>query len=147
MITADEICQRIEACASFSNAEMFEASIRYLFTQGFRAYSMKGCMYRGYNRDKCGIGCIIPDSLYRDWMDPNCIADVLNDPRMPDKLSEAFNGDDRRVELLEELQLIHDDAYNWASTKKMRAVAHGTARVFRLDASFVDELQFNNRPQ
>lgn len=96
---------------------VFHRVAQHLLAQGKRSENNKGCLYRGPDGLKCAIGVLIPDELYKRGLE-NTPAD---DPAVLEVLEEAgvltLGGPytNRLVNLLRQLQLVHDDTQpeNW----------------------------------
>lgn len=81
------------------------------------------CAYRGRNGTSCAVGCLIPDDIYDKKMENLQVLCLIHLPGIPDLLGAG------NIEILEALQLVHDQkaVSDWET--ELRAVA---AR-FRLD--------------
>lgn len=74
------------------------------------------CYYRAYNKDgktlMCAVGCLIDDNYYSDEFENSS----PNDLRVRRAIEESIINWNYNVDLLSELQNIHDeyDPYNWS---------------------------------
>jgi hypothetical protein len=111
-----------------TNQECFDGSARHLLTQMKRCSRGSECLYR-FDGMKCAIGVLIPDEIYRTWMENRPIRKLLYS--CPD-LKTLFCGVDES--LLIALQDVHDASPldKWAID--LRAVADR----YHLDASVLD---------
>jgi hypothetical protein len=89
--------------------ELFDQTVRHLFTQGGPSFTTTGCLYRAPNGRKCAVGFWIPDDRYIPdieskgvCMDGKRITAEL-EPVLPPELHE-------HAPLLAELQKGHDRA-------------------------------------
>jgi hypothetical protein len=65
------------------------------------------CVYRSEDgKLRCGVGCLIPDDLYRPEMEGASVGDLMDEP-METELA-AYLGVEN-VSLLSKVQLLHDD--------------------------------------
>lgn len=123
MVTKPEdILPLIEAGKPVSEQQVFEAVSYHLFRQGEPAYDGSKCVYRTEDDLKCAAGCLIPDSMYRVWMDngsdnkPLNFHALITGPECPAELHKSLSS---LEELVTELQSGHDhsadDLYGWRS--------------------------------
>lgn len=92
---------------------IFNTVVNHLYVQGCPSYGEyddvhTGCLYRAPNGDMCAIGCLIPDEVYTPEMENNGCDVILK--KLPDYLS-------KHGELLNELQRVHDNSFNWADSQ------------------------------
>lgn len=86
------------------NQEVFDRVVKHLLTQMKHSTSESNqiCMYRGDRGLRCAIGCLIPDELYRPWMELTQIDQILEEvPALSQHIGEDLH-------LLYSLQSIHD---------------------------------------
>ena len=127
-----------------NNQEVFDKVSTHLFTQGKRAID-KGtdhCKYR-YNGLSCAVGCLIPDSLYQDDLEGVGIQLILETDEDYKDIIDFFAGVD--VELLSQLQSVHDDINNFESTEIMQEQLFYIADKFRLNAGILSNISFKDR--
>lgn len=131
--------------------EIFDTVARHLFTQGKRAGYERNkedygdesfaCRYRGPGGTACAVGALIPDVAYHPEMEG---AGVL-------RLIESFCGSlplwmRDNVDLLDRLQMVHDQDAHWISDERMRFELSMAAASYGLDDSVLPGLSFN-RPE
>lgn len=147
MITKPEdILPLIEAGNPVTEQQAFEAISFHLFRQGRPAYQDETCVYRGHGDLaglKCAGGALIPNSLYRDWMDaePTPFDGVMYTLSVSDELWKSLNP---LVELICKLQSIHDRDSNrtdlWMEYLPERL--QGVGLNYGLNVEFLEELDF-----
>lgn len=94
----------------YSLQEVLDFTTQKLREQGGPSFDHAGgmCLYRGEGGAKCAIGHLIPDASYRKEFEEKGIVALLGDP----SLNFIARGDesDEMVQLLEDLQSVHDHA-------------------------------------
>lgn len=121
--------------------EIFDTVVRHLFKQGKRSDRTLSngnsvCCYRTEAGLKCAVGVLIPDDVYDPVMDDvftgegTGIAAMLRKHR--DKLPSWFSDN---LSLLKQLQIIHDDEYNWSSSVNMKCELKMCAKEFGLNTN------------
>lgn len=82
---------------------------KHLSTQGRRSVSIEGdCLYLAPNGDKCAVGCLIKPEFYKHSLEYHAILSAT--PELSKALLDSEIPDDQEtVELLTELQHIHDN--------------------------------------
>ena len=131
--------------------EIFDTAARHLFTQGERAGIVTdddydnnegfACRYRAPGGATCAVGKLIPDAAYVPAME-GCGVTLLVDnfgPDLPSWMRDNY-------ELLDRLQMVHDQEAHWISDKRMRFELSMAAHAFGLDDSILPGLSFN-RPE
>jgi hypothetical protein len=131
--------------------EIFDTVARHLFTQGERAGIVHdddadrnegfSCRYRGPCGTACAVGKLIPDDAYEPAME-GCGVTMLIDsfgPYLPEWMRDNY-------ELLDRLQMVHDQEAHWISDERMRFELSMTATSYGLDDSVLPGLSFN-RPE
>ena len=127
--------------------EIFETVSRHLFAQGERAFQLGDantdgmCMYRGPNDTKCAVGCLIPDDVYLSTMENKRVNQlVTGDYHLPNFITE-------NLDLLSELQYVHDRTESWRSTEEMQYQLGRAPRHvgYDLDTTFLADLKFADR--
>jgi hypothetical protein len=111
---------------------LFERVWNHLLTQQERASTNEqSCAYRGYEGRKCGVGCLIPNELYRPEMEGLSVTHLLAE--YPD-LSLLIRGGGHpgvdyyaQTELLIQFQRIHDvyASRAWESQLRLTAETYG----------------------
>lgn len=150
MFDAQEMMKAISTshCVpQMSSQQIFDIVATHLFTQGKRSMHIEvgrisgRCAYRGDNGLKCAIGVLLPDSVVRDTWDiyTVAIANICDDRNASVKNLTAHKG------LLTELQLLHDDEYNWESTAHMRQAFRSIRNNDGIDADILFTLSFSDR--
>ena len=108
-----------------TDQEAFDIVAHHLLTQRERSENHGMCAYRGRNGLKCAIGALIPDSDYHPGLEGRGACEV----RWKLRVLQSVN-----VDLLSDLQKLHDKKPPVEWTKGLRAIA----RDYRLDASVLD---------
>jgi hypothetical protein len=132
--------------------EIFDTVARHLFTQGERAGIVLddeadrgegfSCRYRGPCGTACAVGKLIPDDAYDPGME-GCGVTQLMDNFGPD-LPQWMVGN---YELLDRLQMVHDQDAHWISDERMRFELSMAAQSYGLDGSILPGLSFNRLEQ
>jgi hypothetical protein len=126
-----------------NNQEVFDKVSTHLFTQGKPSMSKEmDCKYR-YNGLSCAVGCLIPDSLYQDDLEGVGIQLILETDEDYKDIIDFFAGVD--VELLSQLQSVHDDINNFESTEIMQEQLLYIAGKFCLNAGILSNISFKDR--
>jgi hypothetical protein len=132
--------------------EIFDTVARHLFAQGERAGIVVdydpdefdegfACRYRAPGGTVCAVGKLIPDDTYDPEME-GCGVSLLLDsfgPRLPSWMLDNY-------ELLDRLQMVHDQKSHWVDDKRMRWELSLAAQAYGLDDSILLGLSFN-RPE
>ena len=95
--------------------QTFDTVVAHLRKQGKQAtIDGHGCAYRGDNGTKCAVGCLIPDSEYREEFEGWPVGGVMG---------QCMALQDHDVDLLASLQRVHDAnlPYDWE--KRFQTVA------------------------
>ncbi|RWB08804.1 MAG: hypothetical protein EOQ39_18675 [Mesorhizobium sp.] len=108
-----------------TNQDIFDKVAAHLLTQNAQAREpISGhCAYRGANSMVCAVGCLIPDDKYYPEMEG----------KGPSDLHEVYGlFPDESIDLLNELQMVHDhyDTHEWKDQ------LYAVARKFDLHAKF-----------
>lgn len=115
-----------------NNQEIFDVVANHLLKQQSKSLLSDGvgkCAYRGVNGLKCAVGILIPDHLYDETMEYKNIQSVIVDyPAFRGYL----NAGEDEIDLLEQLQFIHDYAEVTAWNARLKEVA----KDFALDVNF-----------
>ena len=131
--------------------EIFDTVARHLFTQGKRAGYERNkedhgeesfaCRYRGPSGTACAVGALIPDAAYDPEMEGAGVLRLIDNygPDLPPWMRDNF-------ELLDRLQMVHDQGAHWISDKRMRFELSMAAASYGLDDSLLPGLSFN-RPE
>lgn len=128
--------------------EIFDTVARHLFTQGERSAEPvldddgeeidTECLYRGPDGRSCAIGALLPDAAYRKDMEGRGAAQLCR--QWSDVLPAWMPPN---VDLLEDLQIIHDRAVHWKDDAAMKFALALLADRTGLDKSILDTLSFN----
>lgn len=128
--------------------DIFDTVARHLFTQGERSARLvldddgepedTECLYRGPNGMSCAIGALLPDAAYRESMEGQGAVQLCR--QWSDVLPAWMPAN---VDLLEDLQIIHDRAINWKDEATMKFALALLADRTGLDKSILDTLSFN----
>lgn len=94
--------------------DMFDTIVMHLRWQGRKSLNQNGnCVYRGDDGDKCAVGCLIPDYLYRTSLESvSCLEIGENNEyaALKDYLLDDWDQDvDDCLCFLREMQIIHDE--------------------------------------
>jgi hypothetical protein len=113
--------------------QLFDQVAIHMVQQNAKSVDDDGdiCLYRGSGRLKCAAGVLIPNELYDDNMEGQSIGQVL--AHYP-ALQERLGLDEQQVNLLSDLQQIHDDEEpaDWREHLRVAALDHGlSAAVLR----------------
>jgi len=131
--------------------EIFDTVARHLFTQGERAGYERNredcgdesfaCRYRGPGGTACAVGVLIPDAVYDPEMEGAGVMLLIDNfgPNLPPWMRDNF-------ELLDRLQMVHDQEAHWISDERMRFELSTAAQSYGLDDSVLPGLSFN-RPE
>lgn len=93
--------------------EIFNTVAMHLLVQGRKAVGKNGkCAYRSPNGDRCAVGVLISDEEYLKKMEGKTVVKLLIDGQMPERLL-------RHVNLLAELQAVHDYCFSEAGSHKL----------------------------
>lgn len=135
--------------------EAFNTIINYFSREGAVLAikdGLKSCLYRTESGNKCAVGCLIPDELYRPWMEAGRIENLLytlnskaNNPSASREdrivslqVLEIINGSDpEKDKLLRDLQTLHDhcakDAEDFVRLARVYGAAKGYCAFSRVD--------------
>lgn len=70
-----------------------------------------GCAYRTADGNRCAVGCLIPDELYKEEFETFSVEGLLTN--FPSQEVFGFYVTYNQGKLLRELQIIHDYPMNW----------------------------------
>lgn len=89
--------------------EIFDQVSKHLLAQNAKSErkGYKGgmlCAYRGNNGKSCAVGCLIADKDYNEDLEGLSV----EHPKVQDALGEVLATDARAIDLLSQLQLMHD---------------------------------------
>jgi len=101
--------------------EIFDKVKEHLLKQDACSETDDDCAYRGKDGLKCAIGILIPDSLYEKSMESSSIKGVLD--CYPD-VKDYIDPDGENIELLTDLQVIHDNGYPCEWEEKLTECAN-----------------------
>ena len=87
--------------------EAFDKVCLHLDAQGHQSTKNGCCAYRGFNGDKCAIGCLIPDENYVSSIEGNVLENLIDDGIIITPLS---------IDFLDGLQMAHD-RHLWCDIK------------------------------
>lgn len=128
--------------------EIFDAVCDHLAKQKKRAAREHGgCYYRTPDGLKCAVGCLIPDELYDRRMDSFYDDDednyAGNFHQVADGIRIGIYSKDLRwmldhINLLCDLQSVHDDGMRWTDESEMRHGLRRVARMYDLDDSKIE---------
>ena len=118
--------------------EAFEYSVTHMAAQGGPSIGNSGCVYRGPDNKKCGVGWLIPDNLYRKEFEREALEILIQ------KLSDTFKDID--PQFIRSLQIAHDDfrtCYGarsvWGQNFKRRFEVLG--KKYKLNTKFLEKLE------
>lgn len=114
--------------------EIFDEVATKLLAQKYRSYDMDvGCVYRGPNGNKCAVGHLIPDDMYRRWMDLDPLMYGSGVQSLVERRNEYLPPYFKdNVELLSRLQRVHDEEENWLNREVMAKKLADVASYFGL---------------
>ena len=115
-----------------SAQEVFDYVINHLVTQGARSTlqdAIIDCAYHGEGGTKCAVGILIPDDMYNDLMEGCDVLDLVR--KFPQACS--VGGIDQHVDLLLDLQKLHDAAPVWSWEGVFQDYVSGVARRHNLN--------------
>ncbi len=103
-----------------TNQEIFEYVVNHLRTQGKPALSSgtQKCCYRTKDGLTCAVGCLIPEELYRYHLEGRSVFGVVNnfdDVANYFGVGKGRSHDDDRIQMLHQLQAVHDSADHWSN--------------------------------
>lgn len=129
--------------------EVFDKVATHLFAQGERATDKTNrfCVYRSANGNQCAVGCLIPDDEYDSAMEGHTISTLVSANRttFSPTLSKMVWKSPSLMNLLTDLQNVHDDSYTWTSTIVIRTRMGQIGLKHRLDTSILETLSFKDR--
>jgi hypothetical protein len=89
--------------------EIFTEVSKHLLTQNRRSEGIEGdCLYLAPNGDKCAVGCLIKPEFYKSSMEFHAIHSATQELSKA-LLESGISDDQETVELLTELQHLHDN--------------------------------------
>lgn len=89
--------------------EIFTEVSKHLSTQNRRSVGVEGdCLYLAPNGDKCAVGCLIKPEFYKPSLEYHAMHSATPELSMA-LLNSGISDDQETVELLTELQHIHDN--------------------------------------
>ncbi len=124
--------------------EIFDTVATHLLRQGRRSMfedSPSVCAYRGAGGTKCAVGVLIPDELYNPEMEMRTIYGLVENPTKRQACSLPDWMEDN-LELLANLQSVHDRASSWKSSYTMKSGLKEIAEEFSLKADVLEGLSF-----
>lgn len=91
--------------------EIFNKVVLHLNKQGVKSVNEDGrCMYRGDNGTMCAVGCLIHDNVYLNEHNPRIEGLPVTYNQVQEHLRlSGISCDKETIELLHELQQLHDD--------------------------------------
>lgn len=106
---------------------VFTTAVTGLLAQGGPAYTTNGCRYRAPNGNKCAIGHLIPDDMYRSRLEGSRASTVLTVD-----LFEFLTPDD--VHFVDDLQSsVHDNPARSRDWSRFPLIARAFARSHDLE--------------
>lgn len=131
----------------FTAQGIFDKVAGHLAVQGERAVALNlagefTCRYRGDNGTMCAVGCLIPDEYYSVTLEGSGILYLIGNVTG----NAAIDALAPWEYLLSDLQMVHDDTYNWESASLMKDALRHVATVHDLDKSFLEALSFHKLP-
>jgi hypothetical protein len=122
--------------------QVFDTVARHLVAQGHRA-GVSGedgtfqCQYFTPDGHRCAVGCLIPESRYRENLEGQTVTAVAVQSVLP------FAVDHHLTMLLDELQATHDRVDYWTADTMRRRLLE-VASAYGLDTRVVNKLDFEN---
>ena len=117
--------------------EIFDKVSNHLLTQNRKSITAihgksEDCAYRGNNGASCAIGCLIPDAAYH----PDMEGKNINDDKVWGAIypvigsSIGRNRGCKKLNLLSDLQVIHDEELPEEWTKALQNLANERGLIF-----------------
>jgi len=119
--------------------ELYDATVAHLLKQGCRAMSSGTCAYRAVSGDKCAIGVHIPDNEYVLEIEGTGVLDLTH---FWDKGPATYiptlimYGHLVGADFLQQLQVLHDDAFASGNTRSFRRNVDAVAFHYKLKPYF-----------
>lgn len=79
------------------------------------------CAYRGDQKRMCAVGCVLPDKFFRSAMEGQSVALLINEGLDRKEEKTFWKALDRHLELLLDLQLVHDEAFSLKSREARKS--------------------------
>lgn len=133
--------------------QIFKKVSLHLLKQGVQSIdSSEGCLYRHETENrKCAIGCLIPDALYKKEMEGSTVDTLVDD--YPEVLKHITGSEDLEksndvIDLLYDLQAIHDTERNWEGKgARVKIQLISCAKKYKIDYSFLADKEMNQKPR
>lgn len=103
--------------------ELFDKVATHLLTQGEQSRADARCAYRGDRGLQCAVGCLIPDDKYSSSMEGSGISLPLVQAGLPPSIRVY-------LDLIKDLQVVHDAYSVWAWPAQLQVVADRHAITF-----------------
>lgn len=113
--------------------EVFDKVVAHLRKQGCKSIDADGCLYRGPDGTMCAAGCLIDDEDYHPFMEGYPIILNLETCETGGRAAEAVFQNTEHLDLVLDLQDIHDYRMveQWEKGFAEVAWKHGTAKQSR----------------
>jgi len=120
----------------YTKQQTFDMVVQGLRKQGCKSISENGevCMYRGAGGAKCAAGMLIPDEDYKPEFEFKILEKVESTNSTANEL-RACIGKNHDIELVRELQLIHDIYNIEAWEQRWKDLAFGYNLTYTLPAN------------
>lgn len=124
--------------------EIFDSAMRHLIAQPRMAGTIKdagyaSCAYRMNNGDKCIVGAFIPDCDYRKEMDLyGDVTNLVSELERRDELPPSMVWMMSSLDILTDLQNLHDNIANWQNRDEMRVSLLSLARKYDLKTDLIN---------
>lgn len=126
--------------ANMTPQEIFDTCADHILRMPKQARRMPDlqCAYRGENGSRCAIGALIPDDVYRPWMDqfddPSILGILQGMPHYFPDWMHTNRG------LLFDLQRVHDDDANWFTRADLIDALKKVAKNHNLAPTVIPEV-------
>ena len=95
------------------NQTIFNKVLEHIRSMKHQSLNASGnCVYRTPDGNKCAVGCLIPNKDYSPKMDNIDSTEISSVWHRFKALKRLFKDD--QLELLRDLQKVHDDICNWS---------------------------------
>ena len=124
--------------------EIFDRVVHHLGKQRVLAFEGGHCKYRDSLGNKCAIGCLIPDDLYRPEFEGYAFEILFGFP----EIEKLFSG--MPIDLLIDLQFCHDCkgvemlGQDYPPLPQWEKELYRIARVHGLDSKVVEEYSWDS---
>lgn len=91
--------------------EIFNTVVGHLIKQNKQSANVNGtCLYRGPNNTKCAFGILIPDEVYKPYMEGSTSTSILVNQSKQNEIEEPLGISPDDYMFVRHLQRCHDNA-------------------------------------